>query len=529
MEGDVITLQDVFLFDFGMGIDEHGTLPGAPQGHGRPAEVHREAGRPGHPARPRGLPARGVRPTHDGGRLMRRALGAAQRAAGCSLLLVSGLLLPLATAQQPKRGLVHPRASTPRTAEAVSVTFSYVGRSLRPDRASSSARATRIVDGPRPRSRCPTRRASAIVLAIDASGSMSEGALIERVHRGGSRSSSRTRRPTIRSPSSRSTPRSASSRTSPPTTPCSSAAIDRSHWAQRPRCTTASCGPAALFDDTSLQPNLIVFSDGADTCLAARPLSGRRRRSRTPAPRCSPSACRTQASSVLEDMAAATGGTSAVASRPSGRRERSSTAVQATLRKQYVVTYASEPPGGAVPLDPVRGEPAGSGGVLRGQHRRRRGRAAPPGRREALGPSAPSLPAQPSGPVDRARSSSRWPSGWPLSASASASSAARTGSTARCSPTPRATSPTTSSTSTIEAMARPSSWPRPRCSSGRSPPPATSPSARGSSRKIEGQLERANLPLRPPEAIFFYFAGVVVVGAARGRADPQPPRGARRH
>ena len=28
MEGDVITLQDVFLFDFGMGIDEHGRFKG---------------------------------------------------------------------------------------------------------------------------------------------------------------------------------------------------------------------------------------------------------------------------------------------------------------------------------------------------------------------------------------------------------------------------------------------------------------------------------------------------------------------
>ena len=27
-EGDVITLQDVFLFDFGMGIDEHGRFKG---------------------------------------------------------------------------------------------------------------------------------------------------------------------------------------------------------------------------------------------------------------------------------------------------------------------------------------------------------------------------------------------------------------------------------------------------------------------------------------------------------------------
>ncbi|HBX78800.1 MAG TPA: pilus assembly protein CpaF, partial [Acidimicrobiaceae bacterium] len=28
MEGDVITLQDVFLFDFGMGVDEHGKFLG---------------------------------------------------------------------------------------------------------------------------------------------------------------------------------------------------------------------------------------------------------------------------------------------------------------------------------------------------------------------------------------------------------------------------------------------------------------------------------------------------------------------
>jgi pilus assembly protein CpaF len=28
MEGDVITLQDVFLFDYGMGVDEHGKFRG---------------------------------------------------------------------------------------------------------------------------------------------------------------------------------------------------------------------------------------------------------------------------------------------------------------------------------------------------------------------------------------------------------------------------------------------------------------------------------------------------------------------
>ena len=43
MEGDVITLQDIFLFDFGMGVDEHGRFLGHLEGHRHPAEVRREA------------------------------------------------------------------------------------------------------------------------------------------------------------------------------------------------------------------------------------------------------------------------------------------------------------------------------------------------------------------------------------------------------------------------------------------------------------------------------------------------------
>ena len=61
MEGDVITLQDIFLFDYGMGVDEDGRFQRPPQGHRRPAEVRREARRPRHPPRPRGVPARGLR------------------------------------------------------------------------------------------------------------------------------------------------------------------------------------------------------------------------------------------------------------------------------------------------------------------------------------------------------------------------------------------------------------------------------------------------------------------------------------
>ena len=66
MEGDVITLQDIFLFDFGMGVDEHGRFQGHLKATGVRPEVRREARRPRHPPRPGGLPARGLLP--QGGR-----------------------------------------------------------------------------------------------------------------------------------------------------------------------------------------------------------------------------------------------------------------------------------------------------------------------------------------------------------------------------------------------------------------------------------------------------------------------------
>ena len=72
MEGDVITLQDVFLFDYGMGVDEHGRFRGHLKATGVRPEVRREARRPRHPPRPRGLRARGVRPQGSGRTMSRR-------------------------------------------------------------------------------------------------------------------------------------------------------------------------------------------------------------------------------------------------------------------------------------------------------------------------------------------------------------------------------------------------------------------------------------------------------------------------
>ena len=47
MEGDVITLQDLFLFDFGAGIDEDGKFRGRLKSTGLRPEVRRQAGRAG--------------------------------------------------------------------------------------------------------------------------------------------------------------------------------------------------------------------------------------------------------------------------------------------------------------------------------------------------------------------------------------------------------------------------------------------------------------------------------------------------
>ena len=63
MEGDVITLQDIFLFDYGMGVDEDGRFKGHLKATGiRPRFAEKLAG-PRHPPqrrpvrRPRTSPA----------------------------------------------------------------------------------------------------------------------------------------------------------------------------------------------------------------------------------------------------------------------------------------------------------------------------------------------------------------------------------------------------------------------------------------------------------------------------------------
>ena len=64
--------------------------------------------------------------------------------------------------------------------------------------------------------------------------------------------------------------------------------------------------------------------------------------------------------------------------------------------------------------------------------------------------------------------------------------------------------------------------PRPRSCSGWSASPVGSPTGPACSPRTEDALEQADLPLRPPEALFFYFAGVFVVALLGSARAPDP-------
>ena len=67
MEGDVIVLQDLYLFDYGMGIDEDGTVPRRAQEHRHPPELHRASRQQRHLARRRRCSRAGERSSRRAG------------------------------------------------------------------------------------------------------------------------------------------------------------------------------------------------------------------------------------------------------------------------------------------------------------------------------------------------------------------------------------------------------------------------------------------------------------------------------
>jgi tight adherence protein B len=259
---------------------------------------------------------------------------------------------------------------------------------------------------------------------------------------------------------------------------------------------------AALFEDSTLQPNLIVFSDGADTTSSA-------------------TAARAQAAvenvggalfamgvendgfKVLEDMARETGGTSALATDRDGVDELFNS-VQATLRKQYVVSYASKATSGTVPVTLSIGDQQATAEYVVGSTQ------------EGAASLRPQVVEKPSGPAFL-RSSTGLLIGLGLVLLAVFGVVMSLGDSFF------------GREDTLDTALQPYAEgfvadPDADDDDGRAQQMATSPilqraveatghfaERQGFLTKIEGQLERANLPLRPAEAIFFYFAGVVVL------------------
>ena len=89
MEGDIITLQDVFLFDYGMGVDEHGRFQGHLKATGVRPKFAEKLADLGIRLGPEVFQPEAFARRASGGRMMRRALIAFAAGAG-SLLLAAG-------------------------------------------------------------------------------------------------------------------------------------------------------------------------------------------------------------------------------------------------------------------------------------------------------------------------------------------------------------------------------------------------------------------------------------------------------
>jgi tight adherence protein B len=433
--------------------------------------------------------------------MMRKALALALAALiGCVALLTG---LAPAGAQDGNQALaVREVDATDPT--AVRITFTYAGD--RNDLTDLAVReAGNLVDTS---TAVPLgdQQSLGIVLAIDASGSMQEGALIERVLEAarafidGKAASDQiaivTFNREVRLLQDFTTDKTVLND-----------ALDKISLEAETAVYDGIVRAASLFSDSELQPNIVVFSDGEDSVSRS-------------------SAAKAEASVVnvggalfalgiendgfktLEGMAAATGGTSAIAGDPAGVGELFDS-VQATLRKQYVVTYASQQVTGTVPLTLSVGNQQAVAEFVSGSNQ------------SGAASLVPEVVQKPSGP-SFLRSSAGLLIGLVLVMVAVTAIALSLGTTFL-----------TRDTSLNQALqpygegfvARTDSeFDEDDGGDGRGQSYAQTPmlqraveatgqfaERQGLLTKVEGLLERANLPLRPAEAIFFYVAGVAVV------------------
>ena len=427
--------------------------------------------------------------------MMRRAAAAA----GAALLAALSLALGIggAAAQEPSALSIREVDAT--DPGAVEVTFTYAGD--RNDLGDIVVReGDRIVDAS---TAVPLsdQQALGIVLVIDSSASMEEGALIERVLESARAFvDAKATSDQIAIVSFSAEVRLVQDFTTDKA--ALNAAIDKIAIGPNTAVYDAVVRASALFADSELQPNLIVFSDGGDTASAT-------------------SADRAQASvenvggalfaigvendgfKVLEDMANETGGTSAIADDPAGVGALFES-VQATLRKQYVLTYASETDNGTVPLTLSVGNQQASAEFVAGSSQ---------GGAASL---RPQVVDKPSGPAFL-RESTGLLLGLALLVVAVVVAVVSLGDSffGRENTLNRALQPyadgfvapadSGDGDSVTQQLAQVPILQRAVEATGQFA------ERRGFLTKIEGQLERANLPLRPAEAIFFYFAGVVLL------------------
>mgnify|MGYP000710497171 CR=1 FL=1 len=428
---------------------------------------------------------------------MRRA------AVGLLVLLAAALVMPWGSSAGAQEGsALAVRAVDATDPTAVEVTFTYAGD--RNDLRDLAIREGGTLVDTNTAVPLGEQQALGIALVIDTSGSMKEGALIERVLEAahsfveGKAASDQVAIVTFdrqaRLVQDFTTDKAVLD-----------AAIDEIALGADTALYDGIVRAAALFEDSTLQPNLVVFSDGGDTVSSS-------------------SAERAQAAvenvggalfamgvendgfKVLAGMAEATGGTSAVAGDPAGVGQLFDS-VQATLQKQYVVTFASEASEavGAVPLTLSVGDQQATAEYVIGSSQ---------GGAASL---RPQVVEEPSGPAFL-RNSTGLVIGLALLMVAVTALVMSLGDTFF------------GSENTLNRALQPyadgyvADGELGEDDEGRGSQLAQTPmlqraveatgefaERRGLLTKVEALLERANLPLRPAEAIFFYLAGILLV------------------
>jgi tight adherence protein B len=424
--------------------------------------------------------------------------------AGLACLLAASGGLPLAGAQDGAQriGIREVDATDP---DAVKVTFFYAG-----DRA-DLARATVRENGRRVDATAAVpfddSRSLGVVIVMDASGSMATGALIERVREAAHAFvDAKSLTDQIAIVSFNREVRLVQGFTNDKG--LLDAALDSIALDDDTSLYDGILRAASLFRDTTLQPNILVFSDGGDTTSRADKDQAQ--------------AAVTAAGgalfavgvenpgfAALADIARATGGSSSVADDPSGVGALFE-GVQTTLRKQYVLTYKSEyTGGGAVPIDLTVDNNKASAEYVTGSNQ------------SGAASLRPQVVEKPSGPAFF-RTSAGLALALGLVAlavlvglfSVGLSFFGGDGSLGRAlrpyaeGYVANAEGDDADGDRKGQKFAQTAFLKRAVHATGQFA------ERQGVLTKIEAMLERANLPLRPAEAIFFYAIGVVVLGLA---------------